>query len=530
MNGDTSGEPSVGELAQARLSRRGLLRFAALGLTLSGGAALLAACGQAATTATTATVTQTVTKASVSTATVASTVVHTATVTSTKVTTVTEAASKSPPSAPITITYESNEVLGGKNAAGAEHVVDVVIPEFEKLQKAKGLNVTVKFVGSGVSGEDYANALALDLKSGGGPDVFDLDGPYYGEFAVSGYLKPLSQVVSTADSWDGWTQIPKSVQAITTFKGHRYGIPTGTDGRVLYYNKKLFGQAGLSVPWQPKNWADIISAGQQLKARIPGIEALQIDGGDSMGEATTLQGFLPLLAGAGQLIYDQSTGKWQGDTPAMRAVANFYHTIYSTGLGNSALQLGPKARDQTFQLFSQGKVGIYLESTYMWESVIAPTHTALYPMSNRNTEVGYTLIPAEAPGEGINGQSFVSMSGGGGQTINPHTKHSQTAWDFLTFMNSKAMLLMLEELKPGLSPRTDVNKVALASHPLLRFVADHVLPITAYRPSLAVYPQVSVAIQKLAQDLATGVSASKALATYTSRLAAAVGASNVTNS
>jgi len=447
---------------------------------------------------------------------------------------VASACGSSAPSAakgPITITYETNEVLGGKNAAGAEYDVNTLIPDFEKMEKAQGKNVTVKFVGSGVAGTDYADALALDLKSGGGPDVFALDGPYYGEFAESGYIKPLSKVVGASyKSWSGWAQIPKSVQTITEFDGKQYGIPTGTDGRVLYYNKQLFREADIPVPWQPTSWADIIAVGKKLKAKDPGIEPLQFDAGVAMGEATTLQGWLPMLAGAGQLIYNESTGKWQGNTPAMQAVANFYHTIYTTGLANGPLQIGTNGRDETFQLLSEGKIGVYSESTYVWESVISPASGSLYPMANRDAVIGYCLIPAETPGKGIRGQSFVSMSGGAGNTINPHTKHPKTAWAFLTFMNSKSQSLKSESSKPGLSPRQDVNAIALQDHPLLRFVADKVLPITAYRPSLTVYPQVSVAIRTLAQNLATGMPVSTALTTYTNSLDAAVGKAHVTNS
>ena len=39
------------------------------------------------------------------------------------------------------------------------------------------------------------------------------------------------------------------MQANASFEGKAYGIPTGTDGRVLYYNKKLFAQAGLPADW-----------------------------------------------------------------------------------------------------------------------------------------------------------------------------------------------------------------------------------------------------------------------------------------
>lgn len=439
----------------------------------------------------------------------------------------------------INLTLEANATLSAKNNAEAVWETNYIIPNFEKMMKAKGVNVNVTFIGSGVSGEDYANKLALEIRSGSGPDVFDLDGPYVGEFVEAGYLKPLALLAGKqVDSWPGWAEIPHPIQETAMFNGVRYGIPGGTDGRVLFYNKQLFKQAGLPVNWQPHSWADIVAAAQTLKAKIPGIEALQIDAGADMGEATTLQGFLPVLAGAGAQIYNKLTHKWQGDTTPMQTAAGFYHYIYSTGLANAQLQLGPNARNNTFQAFSEGKIGIYLESEYLYVSVLAPG--TLYPMPNEAKVVGWALIPAMAPGKGIRHQDYVSYSGGGGTFLNPHTKHPVLAWDLLSYMYSEQSQIKLELMgKPEIDSRNDVNRVFLTHYcggtyasdcALLRFISSKVLPITAVRPSLPTYPAVSAQIQQLAQNLATGQSIARALATYVGAIDKIVGAANVANS
>ena len=166
----------------------------------------------------------------------------------------------------VTLTVTSNAISGGKNAAEADWYANYVIPKFTEAQKAKGVNVTLKFQPSGVDDEQYKAKLALDLKSKSGADVIALDGIWVGEFAEAGYIKPLSDVVgANVTSWDGWAQIPKAVQANSSYNSKVYGVPGGTDGRVLYYNKKLFAQAGLSVPWTPTSWPDIVDAGTKLK-------------------------------------------------------------------------------------------------------------------------------------------------------------------------------------------------------------------------------------------------------------------------
>lgn len=158
------------------------------------------------------------------------------------------------------LTITANAISGGKNAAQADWIEKWVIPQFTKAQKAKGVDVKVTFRPSGVDDEQYKTKLALDLQSGSGPDVYDIDGIWVGEFAQAGYIKPLNNVVKGASSWDGWKQIPDSVQQLATFEDKLYGIPGGSDGRVIYYNKELFKQAGLPEKWQPTSWDQIIEA------------------------------------------------------------------------------------------------------------------------------------------------------------------------------------------------------------------------------------------------------------------------------
>jgi len=204
----------------------------------------------------------------------------------------------------VTLTITSNSIAGGKNEIGAKWITDYVIPEFTKAQKKKGVNVTVEFTGSGVDDGDYKAQLALDFGSGEGGDVVEIDGIWLGEFAQGGQVRPLDDVVGKdkVDAWDGWEQIPDAVQALGEFDSKRYGIPVGTDGRVLFFNKNLFTQAGLPADWQPKSWAEVISAAQRLKT-LPGVTPIQLNAGTAMTEATTMQGVLPLLAGTGEEIY-----------------------------------------------------------------------------------------------------------------------------------------------------------------------------------------------------------------------------------
>ncbi|GAB3001442.1 extracellular solute-binding protein [Saccharothrix stipae] len=421
----------------------------------------------------------------------------------------------------VTLTITANAVAGGKNARGAEWITNWVIPRFTEEQKAKGVNATVRFEQNGAGDEDFKTKVALDFKTGGGGDIVELDGIWLGEFAQAGQVKPLDDVVGTdeVDAWDGWRQIPDAVQGLGEFDGRRYGVPMGTDGRVLFYNKKLFAQVGLPTDWQPRSWDDVLDTAAKLKA-LPGVSPLQLNAGTAMGEATTMQGVLPALLGTGTAVHEN--GKWQGATAGVKDVLSLYQRVYRDGLGDPILQQEAKGRDRSFAMFAENRIGILLESDYFWRSVVEP-RVGVAKMADRDTAVGWALIPARAPGAGVGGQDFVSTSGGGVRVVNPNTRYPRQAWELMRFLNSAEAVKSALAGAAQVTQRTDVNDEVLAGDPMLRFIADRVLPITRYRPGLADYPKVSAALQQATADVVAGKSPDDAARSYHDALVEAVG-------
>lgn len=429
----------------------------------------------------------------------------------------------------VTLTITSNAIRGGKNAAEAEWIEDWVIPEFEAAQKDAGKNVTVKFEPQGVDDEDYKTKIALDFKSKKGGDVVSLDGIWIGEFAEAGYIEPLTDIAGEAvEEWEGWDQIPEAVQNAVSFQDEVYGVPLGADGRVLYYNKELFEQAGLDPDWNPQSWDDVLDTARGLSS-LDGVIPIQLNAGTAMGEATTMQGALPMLVGTGEELWVD--GEWAGDTEGMREMLELYRTIYvDEELGDPILQQEAAGRDTSFQEFADDHIGILLEGDYFWRSVINPAEgVGTAPMEDRDETVGYTKIPAMKPGAGARGQDFVSMSGGGGRVLNPNTDNPELAWELLSFMASKEAFEARAAGTLSISPREDVNEALLGSDDMLSFVSEEVLPITFYRPGLADYPEVSLAIQQATLDVVSGTSVDDALATYVDTLSGIVGDDAVRN-
>lgn len=426
---------------------------------------------------------------------------------------------------PVTVTIIENAVRGGKNAATAAWILEDVKPAFEQLMADQGRNVTVELVEGGTGDEDYKTRLALDLRVGEGADIMGFDQFWLSEFDAAGYLAPLEEIVGPqVNDWEGWDAIPEAVQGSLVLEDQRYGIPSGTDGRVLFFRKDVFEEAGLPTDWQPESWEDILEAGRTIQEALPDVLPLQFNAGQSMGEATTLQGFVPILLGTGVELYE---GQWRGNTEGLQQALGFFDTVYAEGLGNADLQLRGDARDQTFEMFANGEIGVLAESDYLWRSVIAP-QDGLFPVENRDEVIGYAKIPAMEPGAGIRGQDFVSASGGTGRVMNPNTQNPEIAWEFLKYLGSAEAVQAFVEREPRITARTDVNEEALQGQPMLLYVAEEVLPITWYRPGFEEYPQVSQVIQQVVEDVVADRSDVEAAAqAYEESLIEIVGEENV---
>jgi len=419
---------------------------------------------------------------------------------------------------PVTLTISA----GGNEL---KWITETIKPAFEKKMADAGTPVVVNPLdNSNIT--DAKQQIALDLKAGQGSDLFSFDGFWLPEFVDGGLIKPLDELVGpeTAD-WEGWAQIPDSIKTILAYNGKTYGIPRGTDARVIWYNKDIIEKAGYDRDsFQPKSWAELLDAARKIKETSPDVTPFQLNAGTAMGEASTLQGYTMALLGAGHHVYDFDQKKWIVSSPAILDTLNLYNTIYNTdGLGDTRWQLVKNGRDLSFQAFSEGKVGMLVEGDYLWRSILIPKGGD-FAMADRDTKVGFAKMPAEEPGKGFRGQDFVTISGGTGFIINPNTKAAKEAWALLTFMYSKDELTELQKLEPRIRPRLDVPVVG---DPVMSKMVTDVLPLTTIRPQLPLYSKVSEQIQLMTERVVSGeMTPQQAMEAYAKAVTEIVGADN----
>ncbi|WIJ23810.1 extracellular solute-binding protein [Devosia sp. RR2S18] len=410
-------------------------------------------------------------------------------------------------------------VVGGVNSATAEWIENSVIPAFEEANP--DVNVTLNQFG----GEDaqLTQQLALDFSTGAGPDVSAFDGFLIPSFVEGGLLKPLHEVAGEeVNDWSGWEALSEGSRALMEYQGDYYGIPLGTDVRMLYTRKDMLAEAGIDADtWQPTSWEEILEAGRAVKEAFPESFPIQLNAGVAMGEATTMQGYWLALLGTGERVMQD--GKYVVESQGILDTLNLYKTIYvDEELGDQRAQLLADGRNRSFANFRDGVTALLLEGDYFYRSVTP--EGSEFAVDNRDEVMGWAKIPAQEPGAGINGQDFVTISGGTGFVLNPATEHPQEAWALLSFMNEPEMQNAFQQLQPRITARTDIE---IPNSPFLTEVSQTLLPLTTARPNDPDYNAVSSEIQRMTESVVSGeLSPEEAMAQYKSAVTAIVGEEN----
>lgn len=287
-------------------------------------------------------------------------------------------------------------------------------------------NATLNLQGFDGTDVDLVNKVALEYKNASTtPDVFMLPTGYVGQWQASDYLIPLDSFVNDASKAPFWSSFPKVIQDESRINGSVYAVNTGENNSALYYNNAMLQAAGISLPWQPKNWDDLLTAARAVHKANPNVVALWAPAGTSAGAGGVLQGSANMVYGSSTpTIFDYKTKKWVVDSPGLREVMQFYKTVYSEGLGGSTSDLfSPKAVGRPVVLLKDHQMAIAIGSNWFadaWTEQNRHWATAAQEAS----AVPIPTSKGQAPGS-------ASTLGGWAVAISKVTKHPQLSWGLI---------------------------------------------------------------------------------------------------
>jgi multiple sugar transport system substrate-binding protein len=369
---------------------------------------------------------------------------------------------------------------------------------------------TVKLQPIVASENDYYTKLQLSMRSPRtSPDMCYEDTFLINSDISAGYLTALDDRIG---GWADWSQFKETAKgAARALDGKTYGIPDGTDVRAIWFNKKLFAQAGLAEDWQPKTWNDIVTAAQAIKSKVPDVIPVNVYAGTGVGEAASMQGFEMLLYGAPSgTLFDKDSQKWVIDSKAFIDALTFLQQIYSTGLAPTPQQaLAPTwANTVSQELLPPGKLAIDLDGSWLSGNWL-PSGAAPWP------EWHETLGNAHMPTQGGEGSGKVTMSGGWTWAIPKNAQNPNAAWEFIKMLTSKEGELEYDIKNVQIPVRTDVaqDPSYVKANPTNAFFSG-LVESTIYRPAYAEYSKISLLIQQATEKVITNTATPDAAAKF----------------
>ena len=122
----------------------------------------------------------------------------------------------------------------------------------------------IKFVH--IDHREYDRKILIQTAAGNPPEVFLLSSTDLSTLAYRGVLENLNTWIDADTSFHPNDFFPALLQTATV-RGQIYGIPMGYTPMVIYYNRRLFREAGFAYPDSAWTWEDFLQTSIKLTQR-----------------------------------------------------------------------------------------------------------------------------------------------------------------------------------------------------------------------------------------------------------------------
>lgn len=336
--------------------------------------------------------------------------------------------------------------------------IEALIAQFNSSHPNIHVNADV------MQGDVLGQKLLPAYAAGNGPDIAAVDTSTIPGYAQKGVIQPMDDVFSNG-TLDKSVLVSSAVDA-AQWNGKQYGVPMTFTTLMMYYNKTLFAQAGISSP--PTTWDEWAKDAEALTKM--GADGKPSQYGLVLPEHDTVPNY-PILIweNGGSLVSSDGKTSTLGDPAAVQAVeywANLVKTKHISPVGVSGAEAD--------QLFQSGKAAM---------EITGPWATTGYAQAG--VEFGLAMVPAGPVSQ---------LTQGSSTTFALNAKDSgakkAAAYEFFKFWDSKASQTYLA-VHTGYPPdRTDVTAGDLSANPYVAAFAQYSSKSKFYLPGLTQASQI----------------------------------------
>ncbi|MFD7455670.1 MULTISPECIES: ABC transporter substrate-binding protein [unclassified Streptomyces] len=389
---------------------------------------------------------------------------------------------------PKTLTYWASN-----QGASVEVDKKVLQPELDKFEKRTGIKVKLEVV----PWSDLLNRILTATTSGQGPDVLNIGNTWSASLQATGALLPWDE--KNLDKIGGRDRFVESALGSTGVQGQDpAAVPLYSMAYALYYNKKLFAEAGIEKP--PATWDELVAAGKKLTAK--GKNGIGVEGSNLSNNIH--QVFVLGKQHGADFFTPDGKPDFTSDG-AVAAVKQYVdlmaeHEIVAPGNAEYA-------QNQSLSDFSNDKTGMVL-----WQTASATFKT----QGMKDDEWGVAPAPVQSGRPGT-GEATNSMVAGINMSVFKNTDNLDGALDFVKFMTSDEEQKILNKAYGSIPPVKSAQQDPAFDAPALAVLRDTLATSAAALPQVPEESQFETVVGTAVKDLFADAAAGRAVTTASVR-------------
>jgi multiple sugar transport system substrate-binding protein len=370
---------------------------------------------------------------------------------------------------------------------------ELLTPELKKFEKETGIKVKLEVV----PWADLLNRVLAATASGQGPDVLNIGNTWSASLQATGALLPWDE--KNFEAIGGRDRFVDSAVASAGKEGEPpAAVPLYSLAYALYYNKKMFAEAGIEKP--PATWDELVTAGQKLSK--DGKWGLGAEGGNLSNNIHQIF-VLGLQHGADFFDKDgRATFTSDGAVAAVKQYIDFMAKDKIIAPGNAEY-----AQNQSLTDFAKGRTAMVL-----WQA--AASTFAAQGMEPEEWGAAPVPVPAGAPGTG---KQTNSMVGGINMAVFKNSKNIDGAKKFVKFMTSDAEQKLLNKSYGSIPPVKAAQADAAFGAPDLKVLRDTLATSATPLPQVPNESQFETAVGTAVKELWADAAAGRAVTTESVR-------------
>jgi multiple sugar transport system substrate-binding protein len=363
-----------------------------------------------------------------------------------------------------------------------------------------GISVTLEPVAYAEKERQYT----AEIQAGGGPDLIHLHGFSIRSFMEKGFLLDVTAYARQEGKtgWGGSFLDPWYPAALDLMRhgGALYALPSDFMSMVLFYNRRLFAEAGLDPDRPPGKWEEFLQDAKALTRDLDGDGRPDTWGFGTVGAVDPgfeLR-FTPFLLSFGASYLTPEGARSAFNTKEAREAFRFYVELYAR---HKVVPPGVTNQNPTGvrRQMAGGQIAMKIGSGWT-VPILADMNPAL--------DAAHTLAAAPVPvaaGLNVDKPTTAWISA---WMINRNTRHPREAWRLLKFLTSKAaderwftdarVLSARRDVSGGLEARGIMPFAPILADPFSRVIAKE-LQRSQLVPQVKEWPQIIEIVNRATQ-------------------------------